>query len=189
MCVMPEKQTYRLLRAGVFTLVCASVSAHCYMVSSGDDVPLGGLLLGMVIVFAMAWAASNQCHSWAMITVWMLWGQLILHVAFSYNAPLGIGHTGEAVLQSAPPTWLMLGAHTLALVSAWWLYRGERFLFAFLRFMALAVFALVFALEALSSTRGPINLGPPRVPQVTERRLSCFRYTRILRGPPVLSTV
>ncbi|GAA1441702.1 hypothetical protein [Nocardiopsis tropica] len=189
---MTESESCRPLRAGVFTLVCASLSAHGHALSSGHDVPLTGLLAGAAVVFAMAWAAANRRQGWATLTGWMLWGQFALHVAFSYVGSFGGPHTashgGDVVVQAALPAWTMIGMHVVsALVSAWWLRRGEAALFAFLRFMALALLPLLVLVRGLPSPRGPLvpRLRTADVP--VRIRLPYLRHTRILRGPPALS--
>ncbi len=189
---MSENRACRPLRAGVFTLVCASLSAHGHALSSGHDVPLLGLVLGMSLVFAMAWAATGRRQGPLALTGWMLWGQFALHVAFSYVGSFGTPHTaahpGQAVSEAAMPAWTMIGMHVVsALVSAWWLHRGERSLFAFLRFMALALFPLLAALGGLPAPRGPVVPRLRGADAPARIRLPYLRHSLILRGPPVPS--
>ncbi|MFY7066946.1 hypothetical protein ACOQFV_31085 [Nocardiopsis changdeensis] len=189
---MTENRACRPLRAGVFTLVCASLSAHGHALSSGHDVPLLGLLLGAAVVFAMAWAATGRRQGWAALTGWMLWGQFALHVAFSYVGSFGVPHTashsGQVVAEAAAPAWTMIGMHVLsALVSAWWLRRGENALFSFLRFMALTFLPLLLVLGALPAPRGPVAPRPRSADAPARIRLPYLRHSLILRGPPVPS--
>ncbi|WP_028646567.1 hypothetical protein [Nocardiopsis sp. CNT312] len=193
---MSGKQTCRPLRAGVFALVCASLSAHGHALSSGHDVPLSGLLLGLAVVAAVAWAAAGRRHGPLALAGWMLWGQFALHLSFSYTQLAG-GHAGHggadaysAVLTASSSAdlsgWQMITMHVVsALLSAWWLHRGENALFAFLRFMALTVLPLLLVL-------GPVRILPEpalcRGSWFDEGRvrplLPYLRHTRILRGPP-----
>jgi hypothetical protein len=189
---MAENRACRPLRAGVFTLVCASLSAHGHAIGSGHDVPLLGLLLGMAVVFAMAWAATNRRQGWAALTGWMLWGQFALHVTFSYVGSFGASHTaahtGRVVAEAAMPAWTMIGMHVLsALVSAWWLHRGEAALFAFLRFMALALFPLLLVLGGPPAPRGPVVPRLRGADAPARIRLPYLRHSLILRGPPAPS--
>ncbi|CAL9617181.1 hypothetical protein SUDANB121_05781 [Nocardiopsis dassonvillei] len=189
---MTENRACRPLRAGVFTLVCASLSAHGHALGSGHDVPLPGLLPGMAVVFAMAWAAAHRRQGWAALTGRMLWGQLALHVTFSYAGSFGASHTAphpdQVVADAAMPAWAMIGMHVLsALVSAWWLHRGEAALFAFLRFMALALLPLLLALGALPAPRGPVVPRLRSADAPARIRLPYLRHSLILRGPPVPS--
>ncbi|MFC9089177.1 hypothetical protein [Nocardiopsis dassonvillei] len=188
---MSESQPCRPLRAGVFTLVCASVSAHGHALGSGHDVPLAGLLLGCAAVLGVSWAAAGRRYGPVMLVGWMLWGQLALHVAFSYTQNTGRdqsahgAHSADAVTHSALSGWQMIAVHVLAaLVSAWWLHRGENALFAFLRFMALTLLPLLLVLGwgPVPPVRagGPGRWNDERPPSL----LPYLRHTRVLRGPP-----
>ncbi len=186
---MTEREQCRTLRAGVFTLVCSSLSAIGHAVSSGHDVPAVGLLLGMAVVFAMAWAASGRRQGPWMLTAWMVWGQLALHVTFAYAQETGSGHvdhTGAVLVQQDPmPAWAMITMHLVtALVSAWWLHLGENALFAFLRFMALSLVPLLLVVGAIPTAR---VAAAPRFAATDEHsrsRSPYLRHSRVLRGPP-----
>lgn len=189
---MTEDRTCRPLRAGVFTLVCASLSAHGHALGSGHDVPLPGLLPGMAVVFAMAWAVAKRPQGWAALTGWMLWGQFALHVTFSYVGSFGTSHTAHpdqvAAAAAAVPAWTMIGMHVLAaLASAWWLSRGEAALFAFLRFMALALLPLLLVPGVLPVPHGPAAPRARGADAPARVRLPYLRHTLILRGPPAPS--
>ncbi len=189
MGAMSESQAGRPLRAGVFTLVCAGLSAHGHALSSGDDVALAGLLLGMAVVYAMAWAASARRLSRPQLAGYMLWGQFALHMALTITGGPGHSAHGQALDAGAgAPAWTMIAMHTLsALVSAWWLHRGERAFFAFLEFMALVILPFL------------IITGVPAAPGSGERtrvwfyrpwiapRLLLLRHAQVLRGPPASS--
>ena len=200
MGTMTESEQCRPLRAGVFTLVCASLSAIGHAVSSGHDVPAVGLLLGMGVVFAMAWASSSRRQGPWMLTAWMLWGQLALHVTFAYTQEvgsgrpglehLGVGHTGHSgtvLAQDPVPAWVMIAMHlVMALVSAWWLHLGENALFAFLRFMALSLVPLLLVVGAIPTAR---EATVPRFAAPDEHSRSrppYLRHSRVLRGPPLV---
>lgn len=187
---MPEQQPCRLFRAGIFTLVCASVSAHGHRSTSGDDIPLGGLLVGMAVVFTIAWAASHRRQGPAMLTAWMLWGQLALHLAYSAGTSSDDGHTvhlvGTSEALPTSPSGPMLATHVMvALVSAWWLGQGEKLLFRFLRFMATAVFTLLVVLGPWPRVPRSTDPVPPESDRVRRGLLRYLRYTHVLRGPPV----
>ncbi|WP_116245630.1 hypothetical protein [Nocardiopsis sp. FIRDI 009] len=206
---MSESQPCRPLRAGVFTLVCASLSAHGHALSSGHDVPLPGLLLGMAVVMVMAWATAKRRHGPLVMAGWMLWGQFALHLAFSYTQLWGGGHAAHLASADNPAlatdaaaysasvaeaaasggslsTWQMLVMHVVAaLLSAWWLHRGENALFAFLRFMALTLFPLLIALGRVRVLPEPATgRGPWNDEELSQPLLPYLRHTLILRGPP-----
>lgn len=189
--VMSETQTGRSLRAGVFTLVCASLSAHGHALSGGHDVELPGLLLGMVVVYALAWAASAHRPGLLRLTGYMLWGQFALHLAFTVTSALGSGHASHSQALdtgSGSSAWTMITMHTAsALLSAWWLHRGEQAFFAFLRFMALAILPLLVITGVLPKpdSRERIRIWFPE--PWGQPRLLLLRHTQVLRGPPAPS--
>ncbi|MBQ1084485.1 MULTISPECIES: hypothetical protein [unclassified Nocardiopsis] len=183
---MSESELCRPLRTGVFTLVCASLSAVGHVVSSGHDVPLVGLLLGTAVVLAVAWVLSGRRHGPGMLTAWMLWGQLALHVTFSYTqAANHVDHTGAVLVQDPMPAWAMISMHlVMALVSAWWLHLGENALFAFLRFMALSLIPLLLVVGAVPSARVTASVRFATADQRPRTRPPYLRHSRVLRGPP-----
>ncbi|WP_087101325.1 hypothetical protein [Nocardiopsis sp. JB363] len=188
---MSESEAGRVLRAGMFTLVCAGLSAHGHALSSGHDVALPGLVLGMAVVFAVAWAASARRLSRMQLTGHMLWGQFALHMALTVTGSFGGGHAGhqqDIASESGSPAWTMVALHVVsALLSAWWLHRGENAFFAFLRFMALTVLPLLVFVGALPA---PVSRGRSLswFPERHDRpRILLLRHARVLRGPPVPS--
>lgn len=190
MRAMPKSPPCRSLRAGVFTLVCASLSAIGHAVSSGQDVPLLGLLLGGVLVWVMAWASTTRrLGVWA-LTARMLWGQFALHVTFSAAQGWGGGHGDHGAVDVAAqsmPAWAMIAMHVvMALVSAWWLRLGEDALFAFLRFMALSLVPLLLVVGALPRPEPVCAPGFVPLDRSLPAGPSVLRHTRVLRGPPVV---
>ncbi|WP_285728765.1 hypothetical protein [Nocardiopsis sp. ATB16-24] len=187
---MSENRPCRPLRAGVFTLVCASLSAHGHALCSGHDVPLTGLLMGIAVVLGVSWVVAARRHGPLTLFGWMLWGQFALHVAFSHAQNAGRGHaahtTTEAIASSPSGGWMIVVHVLTALVSAWWLHRGENALFAFLRFMALSLLpVLLFRDRACVPPAGavaPGGGGDERAPSL----LPYLRHARVLRGPPIL---
>ncbi len=186
MRVMTESEQCRPLRAGVFTLVCASLSAIGHAVSSGHDVPVGGLLLGVVVVFAVAWVLAGRRYGPGMLTAWMLWGQLALHVTFSYaQGAAHTDHSGAVLVQDPMPAWAMISMHVaMALVSAWWLHLGENALFAFLAFMALSLIPLLLVIGAVPTARATPSARFAATDQRPRTRPPYLRHSRVLRGPP-----
>ncbi|WP_017602943.1 hypothetical protein [Nocardiopsis alkaliphila] len=184
---MSKSPPCRPLRAGVFTLVCASLSAIGHAVGSGHEVPLFGLLLGGVVIGAMAWAGSLRRMGVGALAARMLWGQLALHVTFSVTQGWNADH-GEHMAALAPepmPAGVMITMHVaMALVSAWWLKLGEDLLFAFLRFMGASLAPLLPVSKAVPE---PTAVTAPRFVPVHGPSCAgvlCLRHTRVLRGPP-----
>ena len=185
--VMSQNLPCRPLRAGVFTLVCVSLSAVGHAVGSGHQVPLLGLLPGGVIVAAMAWAGSVRRLGLGALTARMLWGQLALHVTFGLAQGWGGGHADHSAISAieSAPGGVMITTHVVtALVSAWWLKLGEDALMAFLRLMALSLAPVALVVGALPDPR-PLTTSrfvPVDAPARPGR--FCLRHTRVLRGPP-----
>lgn len=189
---MPENRPCRLLRAGVFTLVCTNLSAHGHALSSGHDVPLLGLALGALVVLVTAWAAAGQRHGPGTLTAWTAWGQLALHVAFSWAQTLDGAHThtADALTHTDLPAGSMFALHgAAALVAAWWLHRGEHALFAFLRFMARrAPSVLPFLLVATGPPVRPRPSGAPDAAGADRPRRPHLGWSCLVRGPPDVVT-
>ncbi|WP_026118284.1 hypothetical protein [Nocardiopsis salina] len=192
MDAMPESRGCRHLRAGVFTLVCASLSAHGHALSSGHDIPLLGLLLGMAAVHTVAWASSTRSMGRLRIAGHMLWGQFALHMALSVTASSGGGHAahGQSLdTAQGASAGTMIAMHVVsALVGAWWLHRGERAFFAFWGFMALRALPLLVVAGVLPAPATPPKARSPFPDQRGRPAFSYLRYTQVLRGPPVPSS-
>nr|WP_026115677.1 hypothetical protein [Nocardiopsis kunsanensis] len=191
MQMMLANRPCRLLRAGAFTLVCTNLSAHGHAWCSGHGVPPLGLALGVLVVLVTAWAAAGQRHGLASLTAWTAWGQLALHVSFSWAQTLGGAHThtADALTHTDLPAGSMLALHgAAALAGAWWLHRGERALLAFLRFMARRVPPLLPCL--LESTATPVRprQGRSRTAARADRpRRPHLGWSRLVRGPPAVA--
>ncbi|WP_328806911.1 hypothetical protein [Nocardiopsis coralli] len=187
---MPESRPCRLLRAGVFTLVCANLSAHGHALSSGHDVPFPGLALGMLVVLVTSWAAAGHRHGLGSLIAWTAWGQLALHVTLSWSQSLGgaHAHTADALTHTEPHAGTMFALHgAAAVVSAWWLHRGERALAAFLRRMARRIPPLLLLLAVPAPGRPrPAGLRTPR--SADRPRRPHVGWSRLVRGPPDVAT-
>lgn len=187
---MSVSRSCRPLRAGVFTLVCVNVSAHGHALCSGHDVPFLGLLLGVAMVFVMAWASADRRHRWWALAARMLWGQFALHVAFSYaQAPGQHQHSTGAVPADGTPAWTMLLFHTLAaLIAAWWLCRGDDALHAFLCFMTQRLLPPLLTPSGATSPTPAANTRFRPVDEAPLPRPAYLRHIRVLRGPPLAPT-
>jgi hypothetical protein len=198
----------RLARAGIFTVVCAGMSVYGHAHVSHDPVPLSGLVAGVLLVFAMAWAATARECGYRRILAWMLWGQLALHVTLSaahnvllgggavqsyYHHALGAAHP-ELVTGMPPPshggesTLGMLAVHAVAaVISAWWLRRGEAAAFALVRALG---GVLIRRLLPQPRPRLGVAAPPPTRPapvDVPPLHDTLLPRVRMLRGPPLHS--
>ncbi|GLU45665.1 hypothetical protein [Nocardiopsis ansamitocini] len=196
---MSVEPQLRSVRAGVFTSVCVGVSAGGHAMTSAHELPVAGPLVGGLLVFAFAWAAAGRERGFATILGWMLWGQLALHLVFSfvqgagssYGAPMhGMAAGLPAAVADDPADHgsglAMIAAHIVAaLVSAWWLRRGEAALFALLRLVAaLLLPVLLLLVPAPGPIPGPI-LWRRAKRCGRDRTVLFLRHVVVLRGPPV----
>ncbi|PSK99945.1 hypothetical protein CLV63_10272 [Murinocardiopsis flavida] len=192
--IVSANAQFRTVRAGVFATACVGVSAGGHAAMSDHALPWAGPLIGFALVFACARAAAGRERGLGAISAWMLWGQLALHLLFSY---LQSTHTGPAQHGTAAPDAAaaadqasgpgMFAAHVLAaLVSAWWLRRGEAALFTLLRLIAalLLTFLLVPQCRPVHRSPRPLRRRPDR--NGGRRASRYLRHTVVLRGPPLL---
>ncbi|MDA2813433.1 hypothetical protein O4J56_22495 [Nocardiopsis sp. RSe5-2] len=183
----PEK--FRTVRAGVFASVSVGVSAAGHAAMSGHAIPAAGPLGGFLLLFALAWAAADDERGLAGICGLMLWGQLALHLLFSYvQAGAGHHHAGAAEMGSAATDGGagMTAAHIVAaLISGWWLRQGEAALFGLLRLLGLLILPvlLVEGSGAAAATPPPSERRPDRGDG--GRITRGLRHTVVLRGPPL----
>lgn len=184
---MARPEEFRTVRAGVFASVSVGVSAAGHAAMSDHALPAAGPLGGFLLLFALAWAAADKERGLAGICGLMLWGQLALHLLFSYvQAGGGAHHTGAAVgAEVADGGTGMLAAHAAAaLVSGWWLRQGEAALFRLLRVLGL----LILPVLLVGGVGGSPAPAPPtgRRPDRGDggRITRGLRHTVVLRGPP-----
>ena len=123
---MPTHPVYRAARAVVFATVCVGLAITGHMMVSHAPVPplaaVGGLL-GLTVVGA---ALAGTERSLATILFGLLGGQFMLHALFTaaqQGQHLTHGQTMPPSSGDAAMTFVHVAA---AIVSAWWLRRGER---------------------------------------------------------------
>lgn len=184
---MAERPPLRVVRAGVFSSVCAAVSVGGHTFSSEHSVPVSGLLVGAVLVYALAWSATDRERGLGAIVGQMAWGQLALHLAFSVAQSAGShgGHTDvPAAADPASGSADMLVAHLVAgTVCAWWLRQGEAALFSCLRLAATALLpVLMFTVPCVPPE--PVPSAPLPARDTPVPAASYLRQSLFLRGPP-----
>ncbi|MBB6118619.1 hypothetical protein [Nocardiopsis algeriensis] len=181
---MTERTPLRAVRTGVSASVCVAVSACGHTLSSGHEVPFGGLLAGALLILASAWALTGRERGLGTITGWMLWGQLALHTVFTAASAAGHGGHGTALDPGASAGADMLAAHAVAAaVCAWWLRRGEAAVFDHLRLAAAALLPLVLAVVRLPCQ--PLPPQRPAGPLLPAPAAPLLRHSLVLRGPPL----
>lgn len=190
----------RLLRAAVFAAVCVGVSSAGHTLGSGHELPWAGPVAGFVLVFALAWAAAGREQDQTAICGWMLWSQVALHVLFarSQAGPGPAVHAGHphpaaeaatAVPEGGSGLGMLLAHLAAALISAWWLRKGEAAAFALLRLARMLFFGLLLLVVAAAAPEPERQerTPPPSGPGPCLRTPAMLRYSVVLRGPPMPS--
>ncbi|WP_147267923.1 hypothetical protein [Spongiactinospora rosea] len=130
----------RLLRAVVFAVVCVAVSAAGHAFAGGGAVAPAGLGLGFLGALIFAGALAGRERGRTTVLAAGVGVQVLLHQMFAWVSPLPEavpehGHNG-----SGPG---MMAVHlAVAVLSGWWLHRGESALSLMLRLWGRPVLAL-----------------------------------------------
>ncbi|PRX05261.1 UNVERIFIED_ORG: hypothetical protein CLV66_105150 [Actinomadura viridilutea] len=192
MTAPPPSPLFRVSRAVVFATVCVSLSTLGHTATSPAAVPPWAVLAGFGGVLAVTLVLAGHERSLATILGGLVGGQFALHSLFA-NAAAPVAHH-PAVLPGDAAHGSCLGmplAHiAAAVVSAWWLRRGERAAWSLARRLrALAdrpirlVLALLFvepALPPVAASSVPSAAVPPPADRVP-------RFPLVRRGPPCRS--
>lgn len=181
---MRARMPLRFARAVVFSAVCVALSAFGHMLANGGAPALWTVVTGWVAVMAVATAAAGRERSPRTIRLTLIGAQFALHRLFDLGAPPvpASHHVAHSLTADAG----MLLAHlTAALITAWWLARGEDLLWSVLRRLGSAVARL------LPRPAAPV---PPPVgghatalpfPPAAPRRGVYLRHALVRRGPPL----
>lgn len=184
----------RLLRASIFALVCVSLTVAGHAGASHETVPWGAAGAGGLGVLGVAWVLAGHERSMVTVLAGLLGGQFGLHVLFAAVQDGVAGHAGHGAVTPEPASTgagMTLVHVAAAVVSAWWLWRGERLAWALARRVTAFSLAAVFGLlEAAPVVVRPVVLGCS--PPVVRPRAAVLRHSVGLRGPPrrpVFSTI
>jgi hypothetical protein len=179
---MPTHPVYRAARAVVFATVCVGLAITGHMMISRATVPplaAAGGLVGLTVVGA---ALAGTERSLATILFGLLGGQFMLHALFTaaqQGQHLTHGHPMPPSSGDAAMTFVHVAA---AIVSAWWLRRGERAVWDLAKRVASGV------------VRRVLLPAPPRVSPLPcpffaaagaiKPRDAFLRHVVVRRGPP-----
>ncbi|MEX3100993.1 MULTISPECIES: hypothetical protein [unclassified Streptomyces] len=186
----------RGLRAAVFAAVCVLLAVGAHLVAVGETPSATAQGLGFCVVFGAGWVLGGRERSLVGIGGATLVAQGALHVGFGMPGPVrtpvqmhmrmpATSHVRTPLpLHAAHHTPHTLAAHFLAaLLTSWWLRRGEAALWSLLR----RAVALVPGLVAW--WRGPVRIaGARRVVRpwlyLPVPRGLLLRHAVRRRGPP-----
>ncbi|MEV6868243.1 hypothetical protein AB0M44_45590 [Streptosporangium subroseum] len=168
----------RLPRALVFATVCIAVTGGGHALAGGGLITPHLALIGMVFVFVPAYALNARERGRGVILTAAAAGQILLHELFSRAAPIPDipfkhHHSGLS---------MMLVHLAVALLTGWWLHRGESALWLMIRLHRMPMPVI-----------RPLLVLPAEVPQVWQavpaaevRPYGGWEISPILRrrGPP-----
>ncbi|MEZ0072061.1 MFS transporter [Planotetraspora sp. GP83] len=177
----------RLARSAAFAVVCVllAVGAHRFAGGAGPAPQI--ILWGGLVVMAVSASLAGRERSPSTVIGLLLAAQVFLHELFGPAVtPVGGPH-GHRLSVSLG----MLIAHlTAALITGWWLARGEAALWGILHRLGAGAIRwlglLLAVLQAdLAGASGPLVVGFERVERPRQGRV--LRHSVIRRGPPVLT--
>ncbi|GAA3930161.1 hypothetical protein GCM10023085_09380 [Actinomadura viridis] len=189
---MSPHPPFRTSRAVAFATVCVTLATLGHVLTSSKEVPVWAVATGFGGVLAVTLALAGHERSLATILGGLLGGQFLLHglYAGATAEPVTAGHHGPATITvTGHDTSVgMTFAHVAAaLVSAWWLRRGERAAWSLARRIAdladrpvRALLALALAEPAAPPARTP----PVAAPAAPVTAIGVLRHQVVRRGPP-----
>ncbi|MGI8334248.1 hypothetical protein ACRYCC_30200 [Actinomadura scrupuli] len=196
---MTAKPVLRVTRSSVFAAVCVSLAIAGHATVSHAAVGPWALGFGFAAVLAVAWVLTGTERSLVTILGGLLGGQFALHVLFAAAQPgaPAMDHSGSRpdlmAAEHGGGTAMTLAHIGAAVVSAWWLRRGERAVWVLARRTAALTAASLLGLLGLLCL-----LDPPPVRAATRAvsharalarpRMAALRYCVVRRGPPLRST-
>ncbi|ASU82633.1 hypothetical protein CDO52_07405 [Nocardiopsis gilva YIM 90087] len=186
-----DQPLFRALRAGLFAAVCVAISAGLHCSAGGAPVGWGALGLAVLLVGAGGYTLAGAQRGLAPIMAAAFVTQFGLHHLFSAAAVTPSGMTtatadaaagGMHHTMGGSSGMAMLLVHVFtALLTAWWLERGESDLAELLRLLGAHLPLLLAAPRPLTVPPHPRLRRRPDKPRPVEQLLA--RTVR-RRGPP-----
>jgi hypothetical protein len=185
---MPSHPVYRAARAVVFATVCVGLAITGHVMASRAQVPPAAAAGGLAVMTLVGAVLAGTERSLPTILMGLLGGQFMLHAIFS-AAQHGqhLAHD-PGISPSSSGTMMTLAHVVAAIVSAWWLRRGERAVWRLARRVAAAVMrpARAFLPAPLPPSTAPRRWAVPD--GTVEPRSGFLRHVVVRRGPPSLLT-
>ncbi|MFI7700013.1 hypothetical protein [Nonomuraea sp. NPDC049480] len=179
----PADRVLRLARAIVFTTVCIVVTAAGHAFAGGDSSTPWVLLVGAAATLGPAYVLSGREHGLGFVLGVTVAAQAFLHELFTRNAPIPV----DDVVHSHFGFGMGVAHLVVAVVTGWYLHRGDSALWLMLRLWAKPSIAVLWWLATpVVPPRARVLRIPtppaPRVPTSWELPAAVSR-----RGPPSLS--
>ncbi|GII95382.1 hypothetical protein [Sinosporangium siamense] len=178
----PGGRPLRLTRAGVFAVVCATVSAAGHALAGGGAVVPAALGLGFLGALIFAYALTGRERGPRTVLAASVGVQTLLHQMFGWASPLPEfhgAHRGSGLGMAAVHL-------VVAVLTGWWLYRGESALGLMLRLWGGPTLALwLWPLAVPPGVAAPRYAAPPEVLESPILRVIVSAIHR--RGPPVVT--
>ncbi|MBP2703779.1 MFS transporter [Microbispora sp. RL4-1S] len=197
----------RIARSVVFSVVCVLLAVGAHRFAGGAGPTPRVLLVGGLTVLAGATALAGRERSPVVVMGLLGAAQLFLHRLLGpVGPPSGYGsltesahvhHRGPGVQVTLAQAHghglgvqtMMLVAHlTAALITGWWLARGEAAVWSILRRIGASALRRLAPMFALLGTpvQAPVRPSPRRRRSARPRRWLTLRHAIVRRGPPVL---
>ncbi|RGA04654.1 MFS transporter [Microbispora triticiradicis] len=179
----------RLARSAAFTVVCVLLAVGAHWFAGGATPTLRALLVGGAAVMTTATAMAGRERSpWVVIGL-LLSAQAFLHELLASLSPsvetTAVAHSHRLGVGAG-----MLTAHvTAAVVTGWWLSRGEAALWSILRKIGTGALRWLRAVLAVFQLFARLRPRPRLASYDLDReprRGAVLRHAVIRRGPPVL---
>ncbi len=190
---MPVRPVFRLARAVVFATVCTGLAATGHTMTSHAPVPLVAMAGGLGVLILAGVALAGVERSLPTILAGLVGGQFMLHVLFAaaqHGQGGGHGHAqyGGHDVPAAGGLGMTLAHLGAAVVSAWWLRRGERAVWRLARKVAAALARRAPALLADPAPARPESGAAPEAAHTLRPSGAVLRHVLVRRGPPSPST-
>lgn len=180
---MSPSPPLRLLRASVFAAVCVVLTCLGHVMAAGHAMAPWTVPVAFAGVLGVAFPLAGHERSLGTIAGGLLFGQFALHALFSGGQAQHPHY--RPVVEDGDGGLAMVGAHlVVALVSAWWLRRGERRVWRVARYAVDALVRPLLSLVPGCRLAAPVVVAPMPEPRVRPVGV-VLRHVLILRGPPV----
>ncbi|MFJ2031194.1 hypothetical protein [Streptosporangium sp. NPDC087985] len=150
----PVASALRVLRALVFATLCLVVSAGGHALAGGGLVPPHLGLLGAVVAFCLAYALNGRERGLEVVLPATAGTQILLHELFTRAAPTP--HMGLSADHGHLGLGMMVVHLVVALLTGWWLHRGESALWLMIRLYGMRMPVIRLFVITAAETPRPI---------------------------------